>query len=178
MGEQDKQLEEIFSYYDKVDKPVPQDEIVNLLREIQEVCGFISPEMKQRAADTLGVKEVVLTCLIRRFPSLKGADYQHTVTVCTGKRCGKKQGMEVLQAVKRELLPREAFDMRDARMGILSKNGQVLLKTQNCLKQCRTAPNLTIDGKVYRQVKPEDVSGLLSFAVFGRGQSKNTKKGF
>ncbi len=159
MGEQDKQLETIFSYYDSVDKPAPQEEIVNLLREIQEVCGFISPEMKQRAADTLGVKEVVLTCLIRRFPSLKEADYKHTVTVCTGERCGRKQGMEVYQAVKREL----------STCGV-----QVLLKTQNCLKQCRTAPNLMIAGKLYRQVKPEDIPELLSFTDSDRSEGKNT----
>lgn len=160
LNEQNRELEEIFAYYDKMDKPAPQEEVVNLLREIQELYGFISPEMKQRAADTLGVKEVVLTCLIRRFPSLKEADYQHTVTVCIGERCGKKQGMEIFQAVKRKL---QIEEDNPGRKPMLSKNGKVLLKTQNCLKQCRTSPNLMIDGKVYRQVKPEDVPELLSF---------------
>lgn len=160
LNEQNRELEEIFAYYDKMDKPAPQEEVVNLLREIQELYGFISPEMKQRAADTLGVKEVVLTCLIRRFPSLKEADYQHTVTVCTGERCGKKQGMEIFQTVKRKL---QIEEDNPGRKPMLSKNGKVLLKTQNCLKQCRTSPNLMIDGKVYRQVKPENVPELLSF---------------
>lgn len=131
MSEQKRQLEEIFSYYDKVNKPAQQDEVVDLLREIQEVCGFISPEMKRRAADTLGVKEVVLTCLIRRFPSLKEADYRHTVTVCTGERCSRKQGMEIYQAVKREL---QIEGSNSSGKAVLSKNGKVLLKTQNCLK--------------------------------------------
>lgn len=162
MNGENEQLEEIFSYYDKVNKPAQQDDVVNMLREIQELCGFISPEMKQRAADTLGVKEAVLTCLIRRFPSLKEADYQHTVIVCTGERCGRKQGIEVYQAVKREL---QIEGKNPFGKPVLSKNGKVLMKTQNCLKQCRTAPNLMIDGKVYRQVKPEDVQGLLSFAA-------------
>lgn len=160
LNEQNRELEEIFAYYDKMDKPAPQEEVVNLLREIQELYGFISPEMKQCAADTLGVKEVVLTCLIRRFPSLKEADYQHTVTVCTGERCGKKQGMEIFQAVKRKL---QIEEDNPGGKPMLSKNGKVLLKTQNCLKQCRTSPNLMIDGKIYRQVKPEDVPELLSF---------------
>ncbi|MDO4323974.1 MAG: NAD(P)H-dependent oxidoreductase subunit E [Lachnospiraceae bacterium] len=159
MNEQEKQLEEIFSYYDKAEKPAQQDEIISLLRELQELCGFISPEAKRRAADTLDVKETVLTCLIRRFPSLKEADYQHTVTVCTGERCGKKQSMEVLRAVKQEL---QIDEKTVPGKPMLSKNGRILLKTQNCLKQCRTAPNLMIDGEIYRQVKPEDVPELLS----------------
>lgn len=158
MNEQDKQLEEIFSYYDRAGKPAPQEEVVNMLREIQEVCGFIAPEMKRHAADILGVKETMLTCLIRRYPSLKEADYQHTVTVCTGERCGRKAGMEIFRAVKKELqIDGEYTSGRP----MLSKNGRFLLKTQNCFKQCRTAPNLMIDGNVYRQVKPEDVHRLL-----------------
>lgn len=160
MSEQNKQLEEIFSYYDKIDKPAQQDDAVNMLREIQALCGFISPEMRRRASDTLGMKEVVLTCLIRRFPSLKEADYRHTVTVCTGERCGRKRGMEIFQAVKREL---QIEGGKSSGEMMLSKNGKVLLRTQNCLKQCRTSPNLIIDGKVYQQVKPEDILGLLSF---------------
>lgn len=161
MNEQEKQLEEIFSYYNKVDKPAPQEEVVNMLREIQEVCGFISPEMKRHAADILGVKEAVLTCLLRRYPSLKEADYQHTVTVCTGERCGRKEGIEILRAVKKELQIDEEYTTG---IPMLSKNGRFLLKTQNCFKQCRTAPNLVIDGYVYCQVKPEDVHRLLSDA--------------
>ena len=129
-----------------------------MLREIQEFYGFISPEMKQHAAEALGVKEGILSCLIRRFPSLKEADYQHTVTVCTGERCGRKQGMKILQEVKRELQIDEEYS---SRQHIKKKNGKCLLKTQNCLKQCRTAPNLMIDGKVYHQIKLEDVHNLL-----------------
>lgn len=165
MDEQNKQLEEIFSYYNNVDKPAQQEEIINMLREIQEFCGFISPEMKERAADTLGVKETVLTCLIKRFSSLKEADYRHVVTVCSGERCNKKNGNEILQAVKKELqINEKCFSGKP----VLSKNGKILLKTQNCLKQCRTAPNLMIDGKVYRQVSPEDVPTLLSLVIAER----------
>lgn len=160
MSEQNQQLDDIFSYYHKIDKPAQQDEVVELLREIQELCGFISPEMKQRAAAALGVKEAVLTCLIRRFPSLKEADYRHTVTVCSGERCGRKRGMEIFQAVKREL---QIDGECTSGQPVISQNGQVLLKVQNCLKQCRTSPNLMIDGKVYPQVRPEDVRRLLAF---------------
>lgn len=158
LDKQNKQLEEIFSYYDTLDKPAQQEEMINMLREIQELCGFISPEMKQRAANSLGVKETMLTCLIRRFPSLKEANYQHVITVCTGERCNRKNGNEILKAVKREL---QIYGACPANSPMLSKNGRSLLKTQNCLKHCRTSPNLMIDGKMYCNVRPEDVHRLL-----------------
>lgn len=160
MNGQKEQLKEIFSYYSQIKKPALQEDMVNMLREIQELCGFISPEMKQRAAEALGVKTSVLTCLIQRLPGLKEANYHHTVTVCTGERCSQKKGREILLAVRRALQIEEGYSLNKP---ILSKDGTVLLKTQNCLKQCRTAPNLMIDGKVYRQVRPEEVAELLSF---------------
>ncbi len=165
MNGQNEQLEEIFSYYGKLNQPAGQEEVVNMLREIQELCGFISPEMKRCAAETLGVKAAMLTCLIRRFPSLKEANYQHTVTVCAGERCARKDGGALLMAVKRELVIPEKCSVSKP---VLSKNGLFLLKAKNCFKQCRTAPNLMIDEKIYHQVRPEDVPELLSFAPSDR----------
>ncbi|MDO5345353.1 MAG: NAD(P)H-dependent oxidoreductase subunit E [Lachnospiraceae bacterium] len=159
MEEQEKQLEEIFSYYGSAGNGQDQETLVSLLREIQELYGFISPEIRKRAADTMGVKESVLTCLIRRFPSLKEADYQHTIVVCTGERCGRKQGEDIIRTVAGKLGIDEKGLCKKGQM--LSPNGKVLLKTQNCLKQCRTSPNLMIDGTVYRQIKPEDVAEII-----------------
>lgn len=152
MDGQEQQIEEIFSYYGSLKDKKDQEILVEFLREIQEVCGCIPPDLRQRAADMMQVKESVLTCLIRRYPSLKEAPYQHTVTVCTGERCGKKAAADVLGAVRREL----KVDTQG-----LSADKKVLLKTRNCLKQCRTAPNLMIDGVLYPQVTPEKVSKLI-----------------
>lgn len=159
LDDQEKQLEEILAYYSKVGNTKDQEALVSLLREIQELQGAISPEVRKRAADTMGVKEAVLTCLIRRFPSLKETDYHHTVTVCTGERCGRKAGAEIFRAVRRELGIDEKSLRKNGQM--LSADGKVLLKTQSCLKQCGTAPNLMIDGAVHRKIKPEDVPEIV-----------------
>ena len=89
-------------------------------------------------AQAAGVSLSVVKTLIRFCPDLKSAAYRHVLTVCTGERCGKRQGAAVLEAVRREL--------RVGKDG-LSADGMVLVVTRNCLKHCGTSPNLLLDGK-------------------------------
>lgn len=152
--EQDKMLEEIFSYYKNIKNPGSQDNLVTMLREIQEVYGCIPSDLQQIAADAAGVKLSSVTCIMKLYKSLKPAAYQHKITVCTGPRCAAKN-QNILDVVKREL-------------GVgadgLSADKTVFLDTKNCMKQCRTAPNMMIDGKLYPCVKGEEVKALLAEA--------------
>lgn len=152
MNEQEQQLEEIFAYYGGLKDTKNQEVLVELLREIQEVSGCIAPDVTERAAEVMQVKKAVLTCLIRRYPSLKEAPYQHTVTVCTGARCGRKDAAGILDAVRKSL---KVDDQG------LSADKRVLLRTRDCLKQCRTSPNFMIDGVLYPQVSAGDAVRLL-----------------
>lgn len=141
-----EQIREILEWYGKQQDRGTQEQIVGMLRELQEAVGFLDPELQEKAARTAGVKLSVIQTIIRMYPSLKEADYRHVILACSGERCGAKQGGEVLRALRQEL-------------GIsgngLSADGKVLLKTQNCLKQCRTSPNLMIDGVLHTKVTPE-----------------------
>lgn len=151
MTEKEK-LNEILEYYGGLLDRQSQEQLVAMLREIQELFGFVPAWAKERAAEAAGVKVSTLDCIIRLYPSIKGADYRHTVTVCSGARCQAKGGEEILRAVKREL---------GITKGNLSADGRTYLKIQNCLKQCRTSPNLMIDGKLYSGVTAEQIPGLL-----------------
>ena len=150
------ELIEIFAYYagqrDKKDQYV----IVQMLKELQEVNGFLTPELKEQAAQTAEVPLSLISLLIRTYPSLKEAAYTHVITVCSGERCAKKNGRQIAEIVRREL-----------RIGKnnLSADGTCLLKTQNCLKQCRTSANFIIDDVLYSNIKPEQVPDILKQAL-------------
>ena len=75
------------------------------------------------------------------------------IIACTGERCGKKNGIAVLEQLRRELKP--------DKNGI-SADGRYELRTQNCLKQCRTSPNLLIDGKLYSGERLKNIKKLLN----------------
>lgn len=91
-----EQIEEIFSYYDSQQDKGSQDRVVELLRELQEVCGCITQELKQRVMETTGVSESFLQCLIKLYPSLKEVRCSHEIIACTGERCGKKDGWKAI----------------------------------------------------------------------------------
>ena len=145
-------IQEILDYYagrrDKTDQTV----LVELLREIQEVCGCVPPDVQHEAAVACGVPKSLIAGLVRRYPSLREAAYRHVITACTGRCCLAKQGGAVLEALRREL---------GVETDGISRNGSILLKTQICLKSCGTAPNLRIDGDLVPHVSPEQIPALL-----------------
>lgn len=147
-------IEEILEAY-RGEEALPQEEIVAMLREIQEKLGCIPWDAREAAAEAAGVKQSVIDTIIRLYPSLKPAPYRHRLIVCQGKSCGFKGGRAVLEAVYRELNPDKNG---------LSADGQFLVETTSCLKQCRTAPNLSLDGRIYTSVQAEDVKKIIAGA--------------
>ena len=98
-----EEIKEIIEYYAGQKEPKDQENLTAMLREIQETEGWIPSEACRMAAEKLGVKESVLNCIIKLYPSLKAAPYVHEILLCTGERCQKKDSMEILEAVKKKL---------------------------------------------------------------------------
>ena len=45
----DEECKEVFEYYGKQKDKKSQEQLAAMLSEIQEICGFISPEMAEKA---------------------------------------------------------------------------------------------------------------------------------
>lgn len=148
---QEEQIEEIISYYQK--QPQEQESYRAMLEELQEILGFLSQSVLERAAKALGIKVTVLNCLVKFSSTLKLAPYQHKIVACTGERCGKKDSLSLLQLLKDEL--------KTDKDG-LSYDKKTLLVTQNCLKNCKTSPNLMIDGEICPHMTKERLMGILN----------------
>ena len=43
----------------------------------------------------------------------------------------------------------------------ISRDGKVRLITRNCLKQCRTSPNMLVDGELHSQMNQEKLRELV-----------------
>ena len=148
----EQELRERFDFYAGRRDRSEQAVVVELLREVQEVCGCVPAELQREAARACCVPESLVAALVRRYPSLREARYRHEITACTGERCRGKRGFAVLEALRREL--------GVAAQG-LSADGSVLLRTQNCLRHCGTAPNLLVDGEILPHVTPEQIPALV-----------------
>lgn len=146
----EKRLQRIFSYYQA--QPQEQELMLQMLRDIQEVTGQLSTSVLERAASEINVKSSVLSCLVKYAKDLKPAAYDHKIVACTGPRCARKDGMELLRILKEELKPD-----KDG----ISKDGHILLTPRCCLKHCKTAPNLMIDDELVPHVTKEQLPELL-----------------
>lgn len=144
-------IDEILTYYTGL-KDNSQENITAMLREIQEAEGFISADMKAHIALTLDINVSVLNVILKMCPDLKTANYSHTITLCCGARCGSKDGAAIITAVKALLKPDN--------LGI-SADKKFRLKTQNCLKQCKTSPNMIIDGQLYTHLTAQSAVALI-----------------
>ena len=102
---------------------------------------------------TTEITDKFLNCLIKMYPSIKEAKQAHEIIACTGERCGKKDGMTILQNLRREL---------GIKKDGISSDGRFELRTRNCLKQCRTSPNMYIDRKLYSGEQLKDIKTLLN----------------
>nr|WP_157766910.1 NAD(P)H-dependent oxidoreductase subunit E [uncultured Blautia sp.] len=150
--DREENINEILAYYSSRKDKKEQEMIVAMLRELQEICGGISPALQERAASAAGVKKSVVQYLVRMYTGLKETPYEHTVTVCTGKRCRDKGGAAVLQAVRNELgIKKEG----------ISADGNVYLNVRGCLRNCGKSPNLLIDGKMFSGVKPDQIGEIF-----------------
>lgn len=149
-------LKEIFGYYSSMTSPSSQENIVSMLQEIQELYGYISTEHAEMAAEAAGVKMPVIDCIMKLYKSLKPAPYRHKLIVCTGKNC-HKAGKDMLNLIKKEL----GIKGKVSASGALSHDKNILLETRDCLKQCRTAPNLLVDGKLHPSVGEEELKKMI-----------------
>lgn len=143
--QQQETLNEIIGYYCSQPQAGNQENLVAMLREIQELLGCIPIDVQEDISAALSLKPIVVRQLIKLFPSLTSAPRRHKITVCTGPACSAAGSALLLDA------------LREAIRGL-----PFTLTVKSCLKQCRTAPNLRIGGDLYESVKPEQIPGILS----------------
>ncbi|SCI47000.1 NADH-quinone oxidoreductase subunit 2 [uncultured Roseburia sp.] len=148
-----EKLDDIYSCYKEMRSAASQEVLVELLRELQEVQGFIDAQMIERAAAVTGFKPVVAETIVKRYPSLKAAPYKHKVVVCTGRNCSQKGNHILLSKLKKSL----GVDKNG-----ISKDKRIYLTTVNCLRNCLQAPNIMIDGIVYSGLDCSEICDMLA----------------
>lgn len=145
-------LTELLTYYEILKTDYRQEDFVELLREIQEIYGYISPEMQTVISEELHIGLPVIRTIIKQYPSLKEQPARHTITICTGRNCHDKGCGRLLKVIEKEI---------GAGAGETTPDGRFHVQTRCCLKNCKTAPNLKINEDLYTQVTPQKIPVIL-----------------
>ena len=152
----EEEIKEIIEYYAGQKEPGAQENLTAMLREIQgdgRMDTFRSLPDGSREAWRKG-KRVEL--YHKAVYSEIARPYVHEILLCTGERCQRKDSLEILEAVKKKL--------QTDRDG-LSRDKRILLTTRNCLKKCRTSPNIYVDGVHYPNMTKEKVLKLTESLI-------------
>ena len=148
------QKEEFLSQYNILDTDLEKAEIgIDELQLIMNEKGFISKEDVTNLAKKINkpISEIygVLTFYsqFKMIPTVK-----YNIEICTGTACYILGAEKVIEAFKKELNV-ELFENTPDNMFRVS--------SVRCLGCCSLAPVVSINGKIYEKVKPEQVAEII-----------------
>lgn len=131
-----------------------QGALIPVLHQIQQLWGYLPEEQLKMVSRGL---EIPMTEIfgVASFYSLfslqpKG---KHVINVCLGTACYVKGAQSVMDKISNEL---------NINVGETTEDKLFTLDGARCVGACGLAPVMTIDGKVYGNVTPETVPGILS----------------
>lgn len=146
-------LKEIFEYYCKYNKQLSQDELVSMLREIQEVCGgILTSEALQCVCNELGVKENYINTIIKFVPDIKTEKVLHRLFICGGVNCRSNNSGEIHDYIRKKykVSPGETCEKYGFAYNVCG-----------CLKHCAHGPNIKWNRKIYSKVTREMLDKLI-----------------
>jgi NADH:ubiquinone oxidoreductase subunit E len=127
--------------------------LIPLLQEIQQVVGYIPPEVIPRIASGMGLFPSQVQGVISFYSQLYTAPRgKNIVRVCRGTACHVRGGKTILKLVKQHLNIDENETTPDF---------QYSLETVACIGCCALAPNIVINNNIYGHMNPKNVSSLL-----------------
>jgi NADH:ubiquinone oxidoreductase subunit E len=131
--------------------------LIRVLQQAQGLVGYLPPPVLMTISRDLKIPLSEVNGIVsfyHFFTTVPRGKY--IVQVCLGTCCYVRGGQAILDVLKKEYRLEPGDTTPD---GILS------LDTVRCLGACALAPVVTLDGQVYRRVKPNRVKELLSHCV-------------
>ena len=127
--------------------------LMMILSAIQKEYGYIPLEVQQIISDRTGipVAEIYGVVTFYSFFSLKPKG-KYVLGICLGTACFVKNSQQVIDKFS-SLLGIEA--------GETTKDGLFTIEAIRCIGACALAPAMSINGKVYPKVTPDQVGKII-----------------
>ena len=124
-----------------------KDNLIQMLNEVQEHCGYIPMNAKKKLSEFLNVPMAeiygVITFYSRFTLKPKG---KYNVAICLGTACFVKGSEKLLDTAK------EALKIKE---GETTEDGKFSLEATRCIGACGLAPVFTVNDEVYGKATPE-----------------------
>jgi NADH-quinone oxidoreductase subunit E len=141
------------------------DQVISVLEEIQERCGYLPEKALGIVADRTGrsLVDVYGVATFYSSFSLKPRG-KHSICACLGTACHVRGA----KASLKELTKRLGIEP-----GETTSDGEITLETANCLGACALGPILTVDGRYLSNVRPSTVNAIVERTKSGAAACGN-----
>ena len=146
------------AFYDEVQEikaqyPDWRSATLPALRLAQEKHGYLSPDALRECAEALGTTPAFCESVASFYDMYHLRPVgRHLVEVCTNVSCALVGAQQVLEGFEREL---------GIRAGETTGDGEVTLRTIECLGGCGWATIVAIDNKYRTHVMPDGVPAIV-----------------
>lgn len=143
------QINEICDRY--VEEKTP---LMLILSDIQNEYGYIPVEVQEIVSERTGIPVAEIYGVVT-FYSLfslqpKG---KYVIGCCLGTACYVKGAQQIID---------KFGELLNITPGKTTEDGLFTLDALRCIGACGIAPAVSINGKVYPKLKPEDVAGIIN----------------
>ena len=141
-------VHEICDLYAKEPSPM-----MMILSAIQKKYGYIPLEVQQIISDRTGipVAEIYGVVTFYSFFSLEPKG-KYVIGICLGTACFVKNSQQVIDKFS---------TMLNIKAGETTKDGLFTIEAIRCIGACALAPAMSINGKVYPKVTPDQVGKII-----------------
>jgi NADH:ubiquinone oxidoreductase subunit E len=134
--------------------PHPESYLIAVLQMIQKHFGYLPAKALDAVSQSMQIPAAKVTGVATFYHFFtfvpKG---KHTVSVCLGTACYVKGAGLLVDRLK---------DLLGVEVGGASKDGLFTLECARCVGACALAPVLIVDDKVYAEVKPDELTKILT----------------
>ncbi|AFS77649.1 iron hydrogenase HydA [Gottschalkia acidurici 9a] len=144
-----KKRKEFDTYIDSIED---KEDYLAITIKAQQIFGCLSKEVQNYICEKLDIPEAKVRGIIK-YNSLKEEPKgRFHISVCLGTTCKLKGGPEILSELENLLNIREGEMTNDERFSI---------EATKCTGACIIAPVISINGKMYSDIKKEDVKYII-----------------
>ncbi|OGO79482.1 MAG: NADH dehydrogenase [Clostridiales bacterium GWB2_37_7] len=146
-----EKLNKLASYIEGLEQA--EGELINILREAQEIFGYLPSDVQLFIARKLGIPaaKVYGVATFYSYFTMEPRG-KHVISICLGTACFVKGADKIVEEF------RKLLNIKD---GITSEDGMYTIDSIRCVGACGLAPVVIVDGKVHGRVKPEDVAEII-----------------
>ena len=130
-----------------------EDSLIQVLHHAQGIFGYLPKEVQLHVAKKLNVSPAKVYGVVSFYSYFttepKG---KYKISVCLGTVCFVKGADKILAEFEKQL---------GIKSGETTSDLKFSLEGLRCVGACGLAPVVVVNGKVYGQVKPEDVTSIL-----------------